>query len=199
MTGRSLRLVVSVLLATAVAVAGQDTSKTDAAVMEKKLIAITERGAKPPKTAATTPLRTALVDREVNAYFKVNGPEFLPAGLVNPEVTIDEGGRVRARATVDLDAAIKPSLLNPLSWVGGKTEVTATGIVRGNNGMGTLQLEQATVAGVTIPKSILQELVSYYTKTPETPAGFDLDKPFPLPANIKSVETRRGQATVVQP
>jgi hypothetical protein len=198
MTGRSLRLVVPLLLATAVVVGGQDTSKTDAAVMEKKLIVITERGAKPPKNAAT-PLRTALVDREVNAYFKVNGPEFLPAGLVNPEVTIDDGGRVRARATVDLDAAMKPSLLNPLSWVGGKTEVTATGIVRGSNGMGTLQLEQATVAGLSIPKSILQELVSYYTRTPETPAGFDLDKPFLLPANIKSVETRRGQATVVQP
>jgi hypothetical protein len=62
-----------------------------------------------------------------------------------------------------------------------------------------LQLERATLAGVTIPKSLLQQVVSYYTRTPDTPQGFDIDKPFELPSKIQSVETARGQATVVQP
>ena len=103
---------------------------------------------------------------------------------------------------VDLDAALKPkerSVFDPLAWVGGKTEVTASGVVRAQNGKGQLQLESATLGGISIPKSLLQQLVSYYTRTPEEPAGFDIDKPFDLPANITSVEISRGQAIVVQP
>jgi hypothetical protein len=189
------------LLALAVSIgvgASQDSSLVDAAAMEKKLVAIGERGENPARPGAPQ-LRTAFTDREVNAYFRVKGPEFLPAGLVNPELFIDDAGKVRARATVDLDKALKPSLLNPLSWVGGKTEVTAAGVVRAADSMGTLQLETATLAGISIPKSVLQQLVSYYTRTPDTPEGFDLDKPFRLPSNIRSVDTRRGHATVVQP
>jgi len=186
-----------------VALDAQDPGRTDAARMEKKLTAIVARGGgagTAPKRPA--PLRTPLIDREVNAYFRINGPEFLPDGLVNPEITIDEGGRIRAKAIVDLDAALKPkqrSVFDPLAWLGGKTEVTAAGVVKAADGKGLLQLETATLAGISIPKSVLQQLVSYYTKTPEEPEGFNLDKPFALPANIRSVEMSRGQAIVVQP
>jgi hypothetical protein len=188
----------SALLLTTVALAGQDTSAADSASMEKKVTAINERGLA-PDGVKPSPLRTTFTEREANAYFKVKGPEFLPVGVVAPEVTIGQGGAVRARATVDLDKALKPSLFNPLSWIGGKTEVTAAGVVTTNNGMGTLKLEGATVAGISVPKSLLQQLVSYYTRTPEAPEGFNLDKPFPLPSRITNVETIRGQATVVQP
>jgi hypothetical protein len=185
------------ILATAAAT-GQDASRADAARMEKKLEAIVARGAE-PATRARSLQRTSFTDREVNAYFKVNGPEFLPTGVVDPEVAIDAGGKVHARATVDLDKALKPSLFNPLSWFGGRTEITAAGVVRTGEGKGQLQLERATLAGVTIPKSLLQQVVSYYTRTPETPQGFNLDEPFALPSNIRDVETARGEATVVQP
>ena len=74
-------------------------------------------------------------------------------------------------ASRDLDKALKPSLLNPLSWFGGKTEVTAAGIVRAENGKGTIDLQSATLAGISIPKSVLQQVVSYYTRTPESPEG----------------------------
>jgi hypothetical protein len=45
---------------------------------------------------------------------------------------------------------------------------------------------------------LLQELVTYYTKSAEMPDGFNLDKPFDLPANIRQVEIQRGACTVVQ-
>ena len=200
-----MRRVLVFVGASCIAVAGlgatQDTGKVDAAKMARKLNTIVVRGENAPKKAAK-PLRTDLIDKEVNAYFRINGPEFLPVGVLNPQIFIDSGGRVSAKATVDLDAALKPkerSVFDPLAWVGGKTEVTASGVVRAQNGKGQLQLESATLAGITIPKSLLQQLVSYYTRTPEEPAGFDIDKPFDLPANITSVETSRGQAIVVQP
>lgn len=180
--------------------------KTDAAAMQKKVAAIVARAEQIEKQKpgaavkpGATPLRTTFTDREANAYFKINGPEFLPAGVVNPEVAIDAGGRVNARAMVDLQKALQPSVFNPLSWIGGITEVTAAGTVRAENGKGTIQLERATLAGISIPKSVLQQVVSYYTRTPEMPNGFNIDEPFDLPSKIQSVETAKGQATVVQP
>jgi hypothetical protein len=197
-------------LLTAANQAPQDRSKADADLMRKKLATIVARGEQKPeqkpeqKTGQKTaqkpsPLRTTFTDREANAYFKVDGPDFLPPGVMSPEVTIDAGGKVSARATVDLDKALKPSVFNPLSWFGGKTEVTAFGVVRGENGMGTLQIERATLSGISIPQSVLQQVVSYYTRSPEMPNGFNIDEPFELPSKIRSVETAKGQATVVQP
>ena len=125
-------LFVSMVALAATVSAAQDNLRADAARMEKKVTAIVERGAE-PVTKRPAPLRTGCTDREVNAYFRVNGPEFLPQGLVNPEVAIENGGRVRAKAIVDLDAALKTkqrSLFDPLSWLSGKTEVTAAGVVK---------------------------------------------------------------------
>jgi hypothetical protein len=87
---------------------------------------------------------------------------------------------------------------DPMSLLFGSVEVVAIGRVTGANGQGTLQIDQATLGGVTIPQAVLQEIVSHYTKTPESPNGFTLDKPFALPVNIRAVETQRGLATVVQ-
>ena len=185
------------LLLTAASQAPQDRSKADADLMRKKLATIVARGEQ-KTTSKPSPLRTTFTDREANAYFKVDGPDFLPPGVLSPEVTIDEGGKVSARATVDLDKALQPSVFNPLSWFGGKTEVTAFGTVRGENGMGQLQIERATLSGVAIPKTVLQQVVSYYTRSPEMPNGFNIDEPFELPSKIRSVETAKGQATVVQ-
>jgi hypothetical protein len=181
----------------------QDASmRRDAAAMEKKMAAITQRANVAAVGRGRSALRTVLTDREVNAYFKVNGKTFLPAGVVDPELQIGQSGRVQAKAVLDLDAALKPqnrSFFDPLAWLGGKAPVTASGTVRAANGHGVLQLESATISGVSIPKSVLQQLISYYTRTPDAPEGFDIDKPFELPANIQAVETAPGQAIVLQP
>jgi len=85
----------------------QDPVRADAASMQRKLLAIAARSElKSP--ARPAPLRTSFTDREVNAYFKVNATEVVPTGIVDPQVTIDDGGRVRAKAMVDLQAAVKP-------------------------------------------------------------------------------------------
>jgi hypothetical protein len=168
--------------------------------MLRKLEAIDARGKVPPGPRRA-PVRTTLTDREVNAYFKVYGPAFLPGGVVDPQLAIEEGGRVRAKSLVDLDKvrAAKPrGWLDPLAYVGGSVEVTAAGTLKTADGRGQFALEAATLGGVTVPKSLIQELVSYYSRSPELPAGVNLDQPFELPSQIRTVETGRGAATIVQ-
>lgn len=194
---------VLLMVAFAVAVSAQDPAARAAATsMQRKLVTIVAEGERPePAKRPAQGRRTSFTDNEVNAYFKLNGNTFMPAGVVDPQVAIEEGGRVRARAIVDLDTALKPkerSWLDPLAWLSGKVEVTAMGTLKAVGGKGLFTLEQTTLGGVTVPKSLLQELVSYYSRTPEQPKGFNLDQPFELPSKIQSVETRRGQATVVQ-
>lgn len=178
----------------------QDFTQRDADGLEKKLTVILDRGAKTP-TPALKPLRTPISEREVNSYFKFQGKEHLPVGVLDPNVFIVDGTRLEARAMVDLGAVRKanertwPILL---SWVSGTVEVRAAAKVRATNGFGQLELESATLGGVPIPKTLLQMIVSHYSATPENPSGFNLDQPFELPHQIRQVELQRGTAVIVQ-
>jgi hypothetical protein len=180
--------------------AAQELTRPEADSMDRKLTAIATRGIQPVVKNAK-PLRTSFTEREANAYLKFHGPEVMPAGVGNARVAIDNGGKVQARAIVDLDAVRKSQprgYFDPMNLLFGSVEVAAAGTLQAANGKGTFQLGSATLGALPIPKTLLQELITYYTKSPEMPNGFDLDKPFDLPANIRQVEIQRGSLTVVQ-
>jgi hypothetical protein len=187
------------LTAAALGGAEEPLTKRDADSLQKKLTAVLERGAMSGSDAR--PLRTVISDREVNAYFKFQGAEQLPVGVLGPTITILDAGRVSGAAMVDLDAVRRSkerSWTDPLAYVSGILEIHAVGRLRGANGKGIFDLESATLSGVPIPKALLQEIVSYYSKTPESPGGFALDQPFDLPQKIRQVELQRGTAVIVQ-
>lgn len=180
--------------------AGQGLPRADADALARKLAAVVARGeVLPPKAAR--PLRTSITEREVNAYFLHRGPTFLPAGVVNPRLTIADNARVEARAIVDFDAIRKSKergWTDPLAWVTGSVEVLAIGRIRAANGQGVLEIESAKFGAVPIPKTLLQELVSHYSKSADNPNGFNLDQPFALPHQIRQVDLQRGAAVIVQ-
>jgi len=110
-------------------------------------------------------------------------------------------GRVTGRALVDLDAVRtqkKRAWTDPLAYLMGKLPVTAAGTLTTDNGVGRFQLESAEISGVTVPKALLQELLSYYSKTKENPAGINMDEPFQLPSAILEIRIGQGVATIVQ-
>jgi hypothetical protein len=143
-----------------------------------------------------------VTENEVNSYLVYEAREQLPTGVVQPSVTILGTGRVSGRAVVDLDAVRKEkaptSLLDPMNYLTGRLPVTATGTLKTSNGVGHFQLESAAVSSIPIPKFLLQEIVSYYSRTPDKPAGISLDDPFALPARIREIQVERGQAIIVQ-
>ena len=181
-------------LASAVA---QDPSRAAAERADRKMQAIMTRAVSAPQKAPA--LKTTFTEEELNAYMRLQ-PD-LPTGLTQPTVQFLDGGRVQSRALVDLDivrTSEKRGWLDPLAYVTGILEVHLIGVFRGANGQGVYTFESARVGGAPVPKSVLQELLAFYTRTPETPKGILLDTPFELPAGIREVELRRGMATVIQ-
>jgi hypothetical protein len=174
------------------------TSKKDAALLKQKVATITSHGEK----AVTEPRKTILTESEVNSYLEFDAKEQLPAGVVEPWVTALGPGRVSGRAVVDLDAVRKSknptSLLDPMNYLFGRLPVTATGTLTTSNGVGRFALESASAGSIPIPKMLLQEIISHYSRTAENPSGLSLDDPFALPARIREIQVERGQAIIVQ-
>ena len=178
--------------------AGGQPSKRDADQMRQKVAAIVQASERPRRE----PLRTTVTEPEVNAYLAFDGRSELPAGVIEPVVSILGTGRVAGRAIVDLDEVRKQkkptSMFDPVGYLTGRVPVEATGVLTTSNGFGRFQLESATLGGVPVPKMVLQEIVSHYSRTAQNPSGINLDDPFPLPSRIREIQVERGQAIVVQ-
>ena len=85
-----------------------------------------------------------------------------------------------------------------MAYLTGSLPLTASGLLITKDGVGRFQLESAQISGVSVPKSLLQELLAYYSRTPEKPRGISMDDPFELPAHIREIRVDRGQATILQ-
>ncbi len=90
------------------------------------------------------------------------------------------------------------STTDPLGYLTGRLPVTAAGALTTHAGVGQFTLDSAAISGITIPKSLLQELLSYYSRTAEKPSGINMDEPFKLPAAIQEIRIGTGSAVVVQ-
>jgi hypothetical protein len=147
------------------------------------------------------PILTIITEPEVNGYLRYRGKGVLPVGVVEPYVFALGEGRLSGVATVDLDAVrlSKPrGILDPAQLLRGRVPVSATGVLRSQDGEFRFELESATVAGLEVPKSLLQELVSYYTKSASNPDGYSLDAPFALSGGIRAITVESKRAIIIQ-
>ena len=198
----SLRSALILLVLTAlVPLQAATVSKQQADGFSKKVALIQEQGEVSSKATAAA-RRTPLSEDELNSWFTYQAQPFLPSGLTQPKITIVGDGRVAGQATVDLDAVAKRrasgGTFDPWSLVGGRVPVNVIGILHTRDGMGRFELQSADIGGVPVPKTILQELVSQYSRSPNHPAGVKLDDAFALPAKIRQIEVGQGQAVIVQ-
>jgi hypothetical protein len=173
-------------------------SREDGDRLERKLDAIAKNGAAPE----VEPKRTPASESEVNSYLVFNLRNQIPRGLANPEITILGNGRLAGRVFVDIDEfnrqRAQQGVIDPLSYLSGRVPVTARGVLSARDGKGRFQLAAAEIHGITLPRQFVQELVSYFSRTPENPRGFNLDAPFELPANIREITINKGEVIAVQ-
>ena len=203
------RVTVSVVVSLVVAVALAGASLHGAAAVSKqqadsfaRKLALIEQRSSTTQQAGAAARRIPVSEDELNSWFAYRAQPLLPQGLSEPRFTIVGNGKVMGVATVDLDAIAKKrssgGTLDPWSLVGGRVPVTVSGVLHTDGGRGRFELQNADVSGVPVPKLLLQELVSHYSRTPDRPQGVRLDDEFELPANIQKIEVGEGQAIVVQ-
>jgi hypothetical protein len=190
---------VTLLVASAVllAAASVDVSREQAEIFDQKLTRI--RGF--AETRSDKPRETPITQDEVNSYLRYKAGDQVPSGVTEPTIAIHEGGRLSGRAVVDLDVIRRKGSggwFDPTSYLTGRLPVTASGLLRTDNGRGQFTLERAAVSGVPVPKSFLQELLSYYSRSDDYPNGINMDDPFDLPADIRRIDVAPSRAVIVQ-
>jgi hypothetical protein len=196
----STALVVATIVSLAPLTAQGRLSRQDADRFQLKLVKIVDYGNTAPKRQAA-PRSTSMTDVEVNSYLKYLAADQIPTGIVDPALNALGGGRVSGRAIVDLDAVRKQKergWLDPMGYLTGRLPVVAAGRLTAKDGIGRFELESAQISGITVPKAVLQELLSYYSRTAEKPSGINMDDPFELPARIREIRVGTGTAVVVQ-
>jgi hypothetical protein len=175
-------------------------TKQDADRFEAKLGKIVLQG----KTAALKSAQarsTPITDLELNSYLAFAAKDQVPTGILEPTLNALGDGKVSGRAIVDLDvvrAQKQRGWLDPVGYLSGRLPVTASGKLTTKDGQGQFQLESVEISGVTVPKAVLQELLTYYSKSPENPNGISMEAPFELPARIREIRVGAGTSTVVQ-
>jgi hypothetical protein len=175
-------------------------SKAEGDRFQAKLSKIVALG-NTPRSAKRQAQSTIVSDLEVNSYLRFHARDQIPVGIVEPVLTAQADSIVSGRAIVDLDAVRKQkerSWLDPMGYLTGKLPLTARGRLTTENGVGRFILESAELSGVSVPKTLVQELLTFYSRTPEDPDGINMDDPFPLPAQIREIRVAPGTATIVQ-
>ena len=165
---------------------------------EKKIVAVQANA----ETTSKTPRPTPFSEDETNSYLKFKSGPLLPTGLTEPVITLHGEGRVTGRAVVDLDVVRQKQSsggwFDPTSYLTGKLPVSAVGKIVTADGKGRFELERADVSGIPVPKSLLAQMVNYFTRTADNPGGSTIDDTFELPTAIRHIDITAGRFTVVQ-
>jgi hypothetical protein len=152
------------------------------------------------KTGAPLKPRSIVVtEGQLNSYLNLTlGPK-VPVGVSDLVVQL-AGEGVRLLAKVDLD---RVPLKRPtdgswslVSFLTGVVPVELKGRLETRDGVGTIDLQEARLAGWAVPLPLVAQLVSTSTRTASQPQGFDLGAPFRLPYAIKRVRFEVGRAVV---
>ena len=138
-----------------------------------------------------------LTERQVNSYVNLALAEKIPPGLTALELALGKD-RLRARGRVDLDRVRSklPQGAGLLAFLSGTVPVEVRGRFTGAEGAGRVEVEEATVGGISLPPSLVAQMVSQSTRSSERPQGFDIQAPFPLPYTARRVRLEPGRVLV---
>jgi hypothetical protein len=206
-SGRAVAVAIAAVMAVATASGADVYTRADSTRMQQKIDAIVqaERAVHQARALSRAPAAvrtTPLTQREVNAYLRYDLASQVPTGITEPVITIVGQGRLTGDAIVDLDAVSRANppkgFFDPMRLLTGRLPVRVEGVLTTAQGTGRFALESASIAGVPVPKSVLQSLVSHYSRSETNPNGVGLDDPFALPAAIREIRVEPGRAIVVQ-
>ena len=189
-------------IAVAALAAADVYTRADSTSMRQKIERIVQTERTVAQRKAPAGLTTPLSQREVNSYLRYDLAPQVPVGIADPVITILGEGRLLGEAVVDLDAVSRANppkgFFDPMRLLTGRLPLRVQGVLATSSGTGRFSLESASLAGVPIPKTVLQTLLSHYSRSQDNPDGIGLDDAFALPAAIREIKVEPGRALVVQ-
>jgi len=138
-----------------------------------------------------------VTERQLNSYVGLTLAPSLPPGVSGLAFRLDQG-RLGARAMLDLDRLRLPrdGASSLLSLLRGTVPLEIRGRLPSSKGKGRIEVEEAFVAGVSLPVSVLAQIVQISTRSEKNSRGFDLSAPFDLPWTISRIRFEPGRALV---
>jgi hypothetical protein len=195
---RAIFPLAAILYSAVSVMAALEISKQQGDRLERKIEEIARNGSASP----VQPKKTLIPGAELNSYLNYNLKEKIPRGLTNPHVDMLGNGGLAGRVFVDLDEFKRQrgagGFMDPLSYISGRVPLTARGVLRTKEGRGQFQLTSAEIHRVPIPKPLVQELVTFFSRSEANPRGIDIDEPFDLPAKIREILANQGEAVIIQ-
>jgi len=140
-----------------------------------------------------------VTERQLNSWVNLTLASRIPEGLSGLVVGLQKD-RVVARGTLDLDrvkSKVPPGAgTSLLAFLSGAVPVELRGRFSSADGKGRVEVEEAQVAGISLPPAILAQIVGQSTRSAKRPEGFDILSPFPLPFTARRVRLEPGRALV---
>jgi hypothetical protein len=145
------------------------------------------------KPASRQPI--VVTERQLNSYVRLAAK--LPPALADLELGLQKD-TLLARGSLDLDQVKSkmPQGAGVLALLSGTVPVELRGRLWSAEGKGRVEVEQATVAGISLPPSLVAQIVSQSTRNAQRPQGIDILAPFPLPYTARRVRLEAGRALV---
>jgi hypothetical protein len=140
-----------------------------------------------------------VTEKQLNSYVNLELAAKIPPALSGLQLHLDKD-RLDARGLLDLDR-VKSKVpagagAGLLAFLGGSVPVELRGRFSSAEGQGRVEVEEALVAGISLPASLVAQIVSQSTRSEKRPQGFDILAPFPLPYTARRLRLEPGRALV---
>lgn len=135
-------------------------------------------------------------EAELNSYLAQL--RTMPPSLSGVRVKLEKD-RVALSGLLDLDqlqGKLPASAGGALALFSGKVEVALKGRLTGDDGFGTVELEEARVGALPLSPALLAPMVAQATRGGRYPEGFDIQSPFRLPYSARRLRVQAGRAVL---
>ena len=138
-------------------------------------------------------------EKQLNSYVNLALAAKIPPALSGLRLRLDKD-RLGATGLLDLDrvkSKVPPGAgAGLLSFLGGSVPVELRGRFSSAEGQGRVEVEEALLGGISLPPSLVAQIVAQSTKSEKRPQGFDILAPFPLPFTARRLRLEPGRALV---
>jgi hypothetical protein len=166
--------------------------------LKEKVDQVIANGELDPVPAKTT----SFTEAELNSILNGQIADWIPKGLSEPQVRLLGNDRFSLRVIVDIDEfkrqRKRQTSAGPLNFLSGKLPAFVRGDLITANGKAQFKLQSTEVNGIPLPRALALDLLSTHTKTRTHPEGFDIEKPFDLPAKIQKLKINPAEIIVIQ-